>query len=74
MEEDHYANVYAAALLGYFQEPSAHLPIIRAFCIGNEEKEELWGDMVTEKLQKENRKSIKEEKQTVRKMTYNLLI
>lgn len=30
--------------------------------------------MVMETHQKENRKSIKEEKQTVRKMTYNLLI
>jgi len=46
----HYANVYAAALLGYFQEPGAHLPIIRAFCINNDEREELWGDMVTETL------------------------
>jgi hypothetical protein len=46
----HYANVYAAALLGYFQEPGAHLPIIRAFCINDEDREELWGDMVTETL------------------------
>ncbi|MBA4416739.1 MAG: hypothetical protein C0392_02340 [Syntrophus sp. (in: bacteria)] len=48
--KEHYANVYAAALLGYFQEPGAHLPIIRAFCINKEEREELWGDMVTETL------------------------
>jgi hypothetical protein len=49
-EKEHYANVYAVALLGYFQEPGAHLPIIRAFCINDEEREELWGDMVTETL------------------------
>lgn len=48
--EDHYANVYAAALLAYFQEPAAHLPIIRAFCIPDDEREELWGDMVSETL------------------------
>jgi hypothetical protein len=46
----HYANVYAAALLGYFKEPGAHLPIIRAFCINDEDREQLWGDMVTETL------------------------
>jgi len=50
VEKKHYANVYAAALLGYFQEPGAHLPIIRAFCIDDEEREYLWGDMVTETL------------------------
>jgi hypothetical protein len=49
-EEEHYANVYAVALLAYFQEPKAHLPIIRAFCIDDEEREILWGDMVTETL------------------------
>ena len=49
-EKERYANVYAAVLLGYFQEPGAHLPIIRAFCIDDKEREELWGDMITETL------------------------
>lgn len=48
--EEHYANVYAVALLAHFQEPAAHLPIIRAFCIPKEQREDLWGDMVTETL------------------------
>ena len=50
VEQDHYANVYAAILLAHFQEPAAHLPIIRAFCIPDEEREQLWGDMVTATL------------------------
>lgn len=45
--EEHYANVYAVALLAYFQEPAAHLPIIRAFCIPKDPREILWGDMIT---------------------------
>jgi len=48
--EDHYANVYAAILLAHFQEPAAHLPIIRAFCIAEQQRENLWGDMVTATL------------------------
>lgn len=48
--EDHFANIYAAILLAHFQEPAAHLPIIRAFCIPKEEREDLWGDMVTATL------------------------
>lgn len=48
--EDHYANTYAVALLAHFQEPTAHLPIIRAFCLPEEQLDELWGDMVTETL------------------------
>lgn len=48
--EGHYANVYAVVLLAYFQEPRAHLPIIHAFCINDEDREVLWGDMVTETL------------------------
>jgi hypothetical protein len=48
--EEHYANVYAAILLAHFQEPAAHLPLIRAFTIPEEEREELWGDMVTATL------------------------
>ncbi len=49
-DEEHYANVYAVALLGHFREPAAHLPIIRAFSIGKEEIDLIWGDMVTETL------------------------
>ncbi len=50
VEEDHYANVYAAVLLANFREPAAHLPIIRAFCVPDKERENLWGDMVTATL------------------------
>jgi len=49
-EEEHFANCYAAALLAHFQEPAAHLPIIRAFCIPKEPLDQIWGDMVTETL------------------------
>jgi hypothetical protein len=49
-DEGHFANVYAVALLAHFQEPAAHLPIIRAFCIDDEQREDIWGDMVTETL------------------------
>ena len=49
-DEEHYANTYAVALLAHFREPAAHLPIIRAFSIGKEENDLLWGDMVTETL------------------------
>ncbi len=48
--EAHFANNYAVALLAHFQEPAAHLPIIRAFCIPEVPREEIWGDMVTETL------------------------
>jgi hypothetical protein len=48
--EEHYANVYAVALLAHFREPAALLPIIRAFCIPKEPLDMLWGDMVTETL------------------------
>jgi len=48
--EEHYANVYAVALLAHFQEPAAHLPIIRAFRIPEDQRETIWGDMVTETL------------------------
>ena len=37
-------------LLAYFQEPAACLPIIRAFCIPEEQADILWSDMVTETL------------------------
>lgn len=48
--ENRFGNVYAAILLAYFKEPAAHLPLIRAFCIADEERENLWGDMVTATL------------------------
>lgn len=47
---EHYANMHAVALLAYFQEPAAHLPIINAFLIDEEYLDDLWGDMVTETL------------------------
>ena len=47
---DHYANMYAVALLAHFQEPAAHKPIIAAFLIDEEDLDDLWGDMVTETL------------------------
>jgi len=50
VEEDHYANVYASMLLAYFREPAAHQPLIRAFCVPDEAREDLWGDMVTATL------------------------
>jgi len=49
-DEEHYANTYAVALLAHFREPAAHLPIIRAFSIGKEENNLIWGDMVSETL------------------------
>lgn len=48
--EEHYANTYAVVLLAHFQEPAAHLPIIHAFRLPEEQLEELWGDMVTTTL------------------------
>ena len=48
--EGHNGHVYAAALLSHFQEPAAHLPIIRAFSIAEEQLVELWGDLTTETL------------------------
>ncbi|OGR04160.1 MAG: hypothetical protein A2511_07190 [Deltaproteobacteria bacterium RIFOXYD12_FULL_50_9] len=48
--KEHYANTYAVALLAHFQEPAAHLPIIRAFCIPASQSDEIWGDMETETL------------------------
>jgi hypothetical protein len=48
--EEHNAHVYAALLLSHFREPTAHLPIIRAFCIADEHLVELWGDTTTETL------------------------
>jgi len=43
-------HLYAAALLSYFQEPEAHLPIIAAFTISDEYLEDVWGDLTTNSL------------------------
>jgi hypothetical protein len=48
--EEHNAHVYAASLLSHFGEPAAHLPLIRAFSIAEEQLVDLWGDMTTETL------------------------
>jgi hypothetical protein len=48
--EGHNGHVYAATLLSHFQEPAAHLPLIRAFSIPEELLVELWGDLTTETL------------------------
>ncbi len=48
--EGHNAHVYAALLLSHFREPAAHLPLIRAFSIAEEQLVELWGDTTTETL------------------------
>jgi hypothetical protein len=50
VDEGHYANVYAVSLLAHFQEAAALEPIIRAFCIPDGPREEMWGDMVTKTL------------------------
>ncbi|MCL2790666.1 MAG: DUF1186 family protein [Desulfobulbus sp.] len=48
--EQRNAHVYAAALLSHFEETAAHLPIIRAFSIPEEQLIDIWGDMTTEIL------------------------
>ncbi len=48
--EEHNGHVYAATLLSHFSEPAAHLPLIRAFSIAEEQLIDLWGDMTTETL------------------------
>lgn len=48
--EERNAHIYAAVLLAHFREPAAHLPIIRAFSIPEDQREELWGDMVFQTL------------------------
>lgn len=48
--EQRNAHVYAAALLSHFGEPAAHLPLIRAFLIPEEQLVDIWGDMTTETL------------------------
>lgn len=50
VREEHYAHVYAVALLAHFQEQSALPPIIRAFYLPDELMDFLWEDMVTETL------------------------
>lgn len=49
-DEAHHAETYAVALLAHFRETRAHLPIIRAFSIPDEERDYIWGDMLTETL------------------------
>lgn len=48
--EEHNAHVYAALLLSHFREPAAHLPLIRAFSLVEEQLVDLWGDTTTETL------------------------
>jgi hypothetical protein len=48
--EEHHAEAYAAALLAHFREKSAHLPIIKAFRIPDEQRDYIWSDMLTETL------------------------
>ncbi|MFZ4857422.1 MAG: DUF1186 domain-containing protein [Desulfuromonadaceae bacterium] len=50
IEEGHSAEIYAVALLAHFRETKAHLPIIRAFSIPDEQREYIWCDMLTETL------------------------
>lgn len=49
-DEEHFAENYAVTLLGHFREERAHLPVIRAFSIPDEQREQIWGDMLTETL------------------------
>ncbi len=48
--EEHHAETYAVALLAHFREKRAHLPVIRAFRIPDEQLDSIWGDMLTETL------------------------
>ena len=50
IEEGHSAEIYAVALLAHYRETKAHLPIIRAFSIPDEQREYIWCDMLTETL------------------------
>jgi uncharacterized protein DUF1186 len=49
-DEERFAHNYAVAILAHFEEPSAHLPIIKAFSLPREQLDWIWGDMVTERL------------------------
>ena len=46
--EDHFSQNYGVALLAHFREPKAHLPLIKAFNLPQEQLDLIWGDMVTE--------------------------
>lgn len=48
--EQRNAHTYAASLLSHFGEPDAHLALIRAFSIPEEQLVDIWGDMTTETL------------------------
>ncbi|HIJ88473.1 MAG TPA: DUF1186 domain-containing protein [Desulfuromonadales bacterium] len=50
VDEGHTAELYAVALLAHFRETKAHLPIIRAFSIPDEQRDYIWCDMLTETL------------------------
>ena len=50
IEEGHTAEIYAVALLAHFRETKAHIPIIRAFSIPDEQRDYIWSDMLTETL------------------------
>ena len=50
VEFGRFGHEYAVVLLAHFQEPAAHLPIIRAFSLPPETLNLLWGDMITENL------------------------
>jgi len=49
-DEHSLLHMYAVALLAYFKEPRAHLPIIKAFSLPPETEYRLWAEMTTELL------------------------
>ncbi len=50
IDEGHTAEIYAVALLAHFRETKAHIPIIRAFSVPDEQRDYIWCDMLTETL------------------------
>jgi hypothetical protein len=50
IEEEHYGNIYASALLAHFREVRAHRPLIRAFSLSRDQLDGIWGDISTETL------------------------
>lgn len=48
--EEHFVENYAVTLLAHFREERAHLPIIRAFSIPDEQRELIWSELLTETL------------------------
>lgn len=50
IDEGHYGNIYASALLSHFREPRAHSLLIRAFSLDRNQLDSLWGDVTTETL------------------------